>query len=135
MYPAGYPYPSLHLPLPPLQLCVPVWALVMGTTNRIIYNKHTLELSNYLASATRPPSPPWLLLPLHYIYIYMADMSAGQRPGWLIASRNRIKCITPEQMNGPNARHAAPCQRTGGQLLWAGRGVGGRVGSCCHAPL
>lgn len=30
-------------------------------------------------------------------------------------------------MNGPNARHAAPCQRTGGQLLWAGRGVGGGV--------
>lgn len=71
---ASLPLPlALPPPTPPsiptLHLCA-VWALVMGTTNRIIYNKHTLthvlELSNYLASApcTPPPFPAtmWVYL-------------------------------------------------------------------------
>lgn len=52
-----------------------------------------------------------ILLLLLYIYIYIYIWQICQRANgrWLIASRNRIKCITPEQMNGPNARHGAPC--------------------------
>lgn len=74
---ASLPPPTSLFPIPPspsaltLHLCA-VWALVMGTTNRIIYNKHThshthvLELSNYLASApSRAPFPP----PTMWVYL------------------------------------------------------------------